>query len=271
MRDQHIQSGSRQIAARFYGHPERDLILIGVIGSKSRTAITWMTHYFIENTTQPVGLLNRAIHFTGHRDPRAPEMVAPHPTDLHQALEAMRSARCRIGILELTTAGVQRALADGLGFHVLLFHGHDPDPRNYNASSEALQAKFKLCSRTGEKRADCIVVNRESANARALLRDLRDKTETLTYGTTPDAQIRALDVRWRRKDLRCRLEWPGGRCEMSLPFKTQERLSEALAALALGFAMGQDLHLLASRAPGLIEYATLPHFRRDRQMELSLS
>jgi len=101
-------------------------------------------------------------------------------------------------------------------------------------------------------------------------RDLPRDIETYTYGTTPDAVVRAKIVQRRPRGLCCRLEWPEGSAALFLPFTTSERLSQVLGALTISYALGHDLDYLAGRAGGLADYAILPGASPFRQLEFEM-
>jgi UDP-N-acetylmuramyl tripeptide synthase len=271
IRVHHLPRSLQTVAARHFRHPERDLILLGVIGSTGRTAISTIAHYFIEGGRTRAGLLNQEVHYTCYRPPLPPRLVTPPALHLYRAFAEMRSARARHAVLELTTEGLAQGRVRDLGFHILLFHDHCPPLRGGFSSEEAMEIKFAPFLRQDHLRPDIAVINRDSPSACRLLelipRD--DNYVSITYGLTDHAEVRILQLSERRDGHKGLLQWPGGKAEIFLPFHQIEAIQEVLAALAMAYALHRDL----SECPPLVEnirnILQFPRSSRGFQLEFN--
>lgn len=267
IRVHHLPRALQVVTARHYRNPERDLIILGVIGSTGRAAITTIAHYLIEAGRTWAGLLNQEVHYTRYRPPLNPRLVTPPSLHLYRAFAEMRAAQARHAVLELTTEGLAQGRVRELGFHILLFHDHCPPLRGGFSSEEALEIKFAPFLRNDHLRPDIAVINRDSPNARRLL-ELLPKDEnyvSITYGLSEHAEVRILQMSERRDGTKGILEWPGGRQEIFLPFHQLAPIRETLAALAMAYALHRDLSECAPLVENIRNILCFPRHSRHFQ------
>jgi UDP-N-acetylmuramoyl-L-alanyl-D-glutamate--2,6-diaminopimelate ligase len=252
LRVAHVRRALGTVAARFHHHPDRDLILIGVVGSSGRQELSWMIHHLLDSRDFPAGLINTKAIFLG-RDRELPCLVTPEAAELFATLRAMREANCHLGVMEVPTSGIVRERMTCVGFHILVYHGHDDHGLPQDESEEMLNAKFELFLNPPGPPPDIAVVNRDDEYARPLLQRLPVSTRAITYGRHPDAHISARQIEDTDDGIYFRLIWPGGQTSIRLPWRSPPALKSTLGSLAVAFAKGHDLNHIASYVPGFAE------------------
>ena len=86
-------SGTRKalalMAANYYGHPERDLILVGVTGTKGKTTVSWMLKEILEKDGHKTGLMGTNGAYWGEE--RIPIChTTPPSKEVYELLDKMR-------------------------------------------------------------------------------------------------------------------------------------------------------------------------------------
>ena len=103
-------------AACFFGHPGRELTLVGVTGTNGKSTTAWMIYDLLRALQVPAGLISTVGVDYGAGLVANPEHVTtPLAVEMHAALRAMADASLRTAVVEASSwalAGGSRRLAD---------------------------------------------------------------------------------------------------------------------------------------------------------------
>jgi UDP-N-acetylmuramoyl-L-alanyl-D-glutamate--2,6-diaminopimelate ligase len=106
------------LSAEFFGHPERELTLIGVTGTKGKTSVTTYCKQIYEAVTgNKAGLIGTIANVIG--DVSTPStLTTPESRDLYELLAKMRGAGCKAVFMEVSSQALAVGRVDGLRFAV---------------------------------------------------------------------------------------------------------------------------------------------------------
>ena len=134
------------LASRVYGHPAREMTVIGITGSAGKSSVAQMTAQALRHAGRRVGVMDTdGVEIDGVRTP--PSVTAPDAADIHRALAKMARNGMEFAILELSSYQLLHHAADGIPFAVVtmtnFFPRHigqreHPDVAAYRAAKEKL-------------------------------------------------------------------------------------------------------------------------------------
>ncbi|HKB58003.1 MAG TPA: UDP-N-acetylmuramyl-tripeptide synthetase, partial [Lacunisphaera sp.] len=90
-------------------------------------------------------------------------------------------------------------------------------------------------------------INLDNPYGRQLAAATPKHVKVVTFGESPEAMVRAENLRLNFKNTQFRLVWPGGALELESPFIGRYNVSNLLAAFAACYALGRDPAVIAVR------------------------
>jgi len=173
-----------ELADEVFGHPSRDLLVIGVTGTNGKTTCThWIAQSLASCGRKPavLGTLGNGLVGTA-KPPLAPSVhTTMDAALLHETVAEMRRAGADTVAMEVSSHGLDQGRVNGVKFDVALFTNLSRDHLDYHGSMEAYAAaKARLFDWPTLRHA---VVNVDDALGR-LLRDrlLARGQAVVTYG-----------------------------------------------------------------------------------------
>lgn len=104
------------LAGRFYGHPERDLQIIGFTGTFGKTSASGILRALLAAAGVKAGVLGSlGARYGDFHDPGT-GLTTPSPVDLRRALRALRDAGATTVIMEVTSHALLLGRVSGLTF-----------------------------------------------------------------------------------------------------------------------------------------------------------
>jgi UDP-N-acetylmuramoyl-L-alanyl-D-glutamate--2,6-diaminopimelate ligase len=220
----HVRPAVGPLAAALYGHPSRDLTVVGVTGTNGKTTTTWLLESIFGAAGLPAATIGT---LSGTR-------TTPEAPALQAALAAFRTEGRAAVAMEVSSHALVQHRVDGVQFAAAIFTNLTQDHLDYHTTMEEyFEAKARLFA---PGRAALAVVNSDDPWGERLLARLRTPSgrHAVTAPVFPFS-LRDLDhlvispegsrFRWRGADVRLRL---GGR------FNVRNALAAATATAALG-------------------------------------
>ena len=136
------------IGCNFYGHPAKDMTLIGVTGTNGKTSVTWLLKQVLEQVTgAKAGLIGTMENRIG--DEVIPtERTTPESFQLQGLFARMRSAGCRYAIMEVSSHAIALHRVGGVRFDVAAFTNLTEDHLDFHKTMEHYcDTKAELFSR----------------------------------------------------------------------------------------------------------------------------
>ncbi|HEY8525900.1 MAG TPA: UDP-N-acetylmuramoyl-L-alanyl-D-glutamate--2,6-diaminopimelate ligase [Acidimicrobiales bacterium] len=123
------------VAAAFWGHPSRDLAVVGVTGTSGKTTVTHLVQAVLEAAGRPCGVIGT---LSGAR-------TTPEGPELQALLAAERDGGRRAVAMEVSSHGLDQHRVDGTRFAVGVFTNLSQDHLDYHHTMEAyFAAKCRL-------------------------------------------------------------------------------------------------------------------------------
>ena len=135
-----------QIAAAWYGHPARELKVIGVTGTKGKTTTTYMIKSILENAGYKVGLIGTIESIIGE-EVIPSENTTPESVVVQEYFRRMLDKGCQIAVMEVSSQALMLHRTAGFEFEAGIFTNLEPDhigPNEHSSFEEYLECKSRL-------------------------------------------------------------------------------------------------------------------------------
>lgn len=228
------------VAARFYGHPDRELDLVGVTGTNGKTTVTFLVQHILERLGRKTGLIGTVRYDLGGRT--LPSFrTTPESVDTFSMLHQMRRQGCKACAMEVSSHGIEQRRVQAMAFRVAAFLNLTQDHIDYHGSMEDYFAvKARLLNGGIGPLPGVAVGNEASPWGQRLLKELPSDLLKLSFGGSR-SDFRAESVELEPAGTRFELHWPGGRRQVETPLLGAFNVSNCLAALAIIGALGLDV------------------------------
>ncbi|MCD6291733.1 MAG: UDP-N-acetylmuramoyl-L-alanyl-D-glutamate--2,6-diaminopimelate ligase [Anaerolineae bacterium] len=235
-----------QLAAAFYGHPARQLRVIGVTGTDGKTTTTTMISTILEAAGHHTGYMTTVSFKVGeHTWDNDTRQSTPEALEVQALLREMTEAKCDYAIIESTSHGLALHRLDGCEYDVAVLTNVTHEHLDFHGTPEAYRlAKARLFEMLGEAVDKGIpkvaVVNLDDPHAAMFIERAPD--QVITYAReNPAATIRACDVHASPSGIIFTADTPWGRTGIRLPLAGDFNVYNALAAMAVALSQGVSL------------------------------
>ncbi len=176
-------------ASAFYGHPSKNLKLIGVTGTNGKTTTTYIIKSIIEAAGYSCGLIGtNAVEYAGEKHP--PTLTTPDPIDLHRIFADMSHAGVKYVVMEVSAHALALKKVDGIVFEVAAFTNFSRDHLDFFGDMQSYAAAKK--SFFSPAHARTAVVNVDDALGGEIARDV--KLNTVTYGVDNPSDVFGINL-----------------------------------------------------------------------------
>lgn len=224
-------------AAAFYGHPEREMRLIGLTGTKGKTTTALLIQSLLNRAEIPTGYIGTNGIDYGGRHFETPNST-PESLEIYRHLRAMLDEGMRTCVLEVSSQGLWMGRTRGLIFDSVLFLNlsrdhiggvEHPSMEHYRDSKKRLFTEYP---------ARVLIARADDPSTPYMLDGV--STPMQSFSTrSPDADWYAFDIHPLQKEGRpgtifsVSLPEGGGTETFFLPLPGEYNLQNALAALAV--------------------------------------
>ena len=249
-----VESGRRalgRMAANFYGHPSRQLQVVGITGTNGKTSTSMLLQSLLEAGGLRCGLLGTVSNDTGHG--RAPARhTTPEALDLQQLLAEMRENGCRAASIEVSSHALDQGRTEGVDFSGAVFTNLGRDHLDYHQTLESYEQAKSLLFR-GLRSGAFAVVNLDDPCGVRMAAACAPGVRILRYGLEK-GDVRAADLKMGVQGSSFRLVTPEGEFPATLPWLGRFNISNALAASTAALLAGVPAEKIAAalgRAPAV--------------------
>lgn len=219
------------LAARAYGHPDRELQMAGVTGTNGKSTVATLLVSIFEAAGHPAGFLG-TLGYRFRDRTYAGGHTTPEASELFRILRRMRSEGARAVAMEVSSHALAFGRVSGASFDAAVFTNLTRDHLDYHRDMEDyFAAKRKLFGMLKPGRRPA--VNLDDPYGRRLAEELPD---ALTFGEGGD--VHARDVALSTSGIRGVLVTPRGEAQFSSPLLGRYNLSNLLAAAAGAETLG---------------------------------
>jgi UDP-N-acetylmuramoyl-L-alanyl-D-glutamate--2,6-diaminopimelate ligase len=242
------------LASRFYGDPWRSLTTVGVTGTSGKTTTTFLIKSVLDAAGIRAGRIGSGQNIVG-REFQATQNTTPLAHEVQRLLrEMVEKGDCAV-VMEVTSHALTLDRVYGIDFRLAVFTNLTRDHLDFHKTERAyFEAKALLFENLRPESG--AVLNADDPASAELAR--RTRAPVLTYGLAPAARVRPERHATDWQGTRMEVATPAGRIEVQSNLRGQFNVSNLLAAVASGIALG--LHpdairrgLLSVQVPGRFE------------------
>jgi UDP-N-acetylmuramyl-tripeptide synthetase len=247
-------------AAWHAGFPSQRLGIVGVTGTDGKTTTCHLVRAILEASDRPTGLLGTVDVVVGGRARGNPERTTtPEAPELQGLLAEMEAAGDRWAVVESSSHGLALDRVADVAYDVAVVTNVTLDHLElhrtlaaYRAAKLSLFARLALGPSNPDKGfGKHGVVNLDDPLAAAFDEAARTAgAEVVTYGAAAEADVRLVRLEEDVRRLRLRVRMPGWNGSIGLPMAGRFNAHNALAALAVGQALGLDGEACAAALDG---------------------
>jgi len=250
-----------QLASWWYGHPGRELIVIGVTGTNGKTTTSYLIAKALEASGFATGCTTTAIMKVGAREwVNKTKMTMPGRFFIQRTLREMVKAGCRYAVIETSSQGLIQFRQVGVPYDIAVFTNLTPEHLEAHGGFEnykfAKALLFDAVASAEEKRLagevvpKGFVVNRESEYS-SFYTGRASHIPVVWYGLdAAQAEVAPREVVYEGHATKFSIgEYP---VTLNLPGK--HNLENALATLAVCRMLGVDMRAATealSAVPGV--------------------
>ena len=241
------------MTANFYGNPARDMVFVGITGTKGKTSTAFFVKTILDSRPGiKCGLIGTVCNMAGDEVLGEAHNTTPTVTELHALLAEMQAKGCTHVVMEVSSHALALGRLDGIRFAVGVFTNLSQDHLDFHGTMENyLAAKCRLFTMT-----DTGAVNIDDPDSEAVRRAARCPMHTYSMWPEKAADMTAVNVVQREADgvdFTVRLAG-GGEYPVSFPVPGLFSVYNAMAALsavqALGVPMDEAVRAL-EKTPGV--------------------
>lgn len=234
-----VRHGRRALASaalRFYRRPDRSVKLTGVTGTNGKTTTVYLIDALLRSAGRVTARLGTIEHRVGER--AAPAVnTTPESLDVVRFLAELRDIGGSDAAMEVSSHGLEVGRVFGMDFHTAVFTNLSQDHLDFHGTMRNYAAaKRRLFEGAGGAVPQFAAINMDDELGRELLRS--NKSEKLSYGRTPAADIAATAVETGFEGIRFTAETPAGKIRVDSPLRGGFNVENILAAIAAALTHG---------------------------------
>jgi len=242
------------ISAALYGSPTSRLYVAGVTGTKGKTTTTHLVRAIFEEDGRRTGLVGTVHNVVGGRSLPV-KYTTPEAPELQELFRRMVDAGDTHTVMEVSSHALALERVAGTAYKVaaLTNIGHD-HLDFHHTTDEYIGAKALLFGMLADDPASAAVVNADDPAGRRMLAATPGNARRLTYGLSPESQVRAQDIRLGAAGCSYLAVTPAGAAQLKLQLPGRFNVYNSLCALAVGLAAGVPLMTCLcalSKVPGV--------------------
>jgi len=236
------------LSSQFYGHPSRDMRVIGVTGTNGKTTIAQLVRWLLAKSERQAGLIGTIENVVCGRSLPV-ERTTPESLDLQRLLDDMRRCGSTHAVMEVSSHAIDLGRVAGTEFDVAVFTNLTQDHLDFHPDMEAyFEAKSRLFRELGSSYLSApklgrkaAVINIDDEYGGRLAGIVSPRATLLTYGLSGGATVRAVNIDLGPRGNRFRVIAPSGEVDLEVRLAGRFNVYNILAALAVAEIEGIPL------------------------------
>ena len=136
---ENTRSAYAKICAAFYGHPEKELKIIGVTGTNGKTTSCFILKSILDKLGYKTGLLGTVKNIVGDKEYPA-ALTTPDCYELFGLFREMVDYGCEYCVMEVSSQALDQRRVDGIRFDAAIFTNLTRDHLDYHGTFENYKA-----------------------------------------------------------------------------------------------------------------------------------
>ena len=229
-----VRGAMSLMAAAFYGHPDREMKLLGVTGTKGKTTTSYLIKAIMEEAGYKVGLIGTTGNMIGGEYVKS-EFTTPEPIDFFRTLRQMRDAGVQVVSMEVSAHAIAMDRLKGVHFEAGCYTNLSQDHLDLFGTME----KYFECKKSffRPEWISNAAINVDDDSSKEILRDI--SVPHSTYGICNNADIFARDIEITEDGVSFKMKlFDVNEMPVRLQLTGMFNVYNALAAAAVGLIMG---------------------------------
>lgn len=244
-----------RMAAAFYGHPARQLKIVGITGTKGKTTTSYLLKAICEQAGYKCGLIGTTGNMIGQTRLKS-NLTTPDPIELQRTLRMMVDEGVEVVSMEVSAHAIAMHRLDGMTLEAGCYTNLSQDHLDYfHTMDNYFETKKRMFTEGMVKNA---AINADDETAPRMLEGLT--IPLITYGICADADLFARDIEITEDGVSFELRLQGMHniaihLWMTGMFNVYNALAAASCAMILGVS-AEDIKLgleSMKSVPGRIE------------------
>ncbi|EKD29957.1 MAG: hypothetical protein ACD_78C00200G0002 [uncultured bacterium (gcode 4)] len=235
------------IAFHFYGNPARDMIIIGITGSKGKTTVTNLVARGLEHAGKKVFMFSTANYsINGQWSENTMKMTSPSPFVLQRLLKEAKEAGCEYAVIETSSHSIFYNRNYGIDYDVAVLTNISQDHLDLHrtmdnyAATKLLLFKNLVNFRRKPGVKKIAVVNIDSDYASMFLSETTPDI-MYTYGMSANAQIRSQNIYYFKEGTEFEIKMPSNIVSIKTKLRGNFNVSNILAAVSVLISQKIDI------------------------------
>ena len=245
------------LAATFFGHPSREMRVIGITGTNGKTTTSYLVSAIFEAAGIACGLMGTVTYRIGSRDIDAAR-TTPEAPELQGLMREMVSSGCGACVMEVSSHALALRRADGIRFAAGVFTNLTRDHLDFHTDMEGyFSAKRRLFEMLPDDAP--AIINVDDPRGVSLLEVAK---RPVTYALAKTADVTPGPLSFSLDGLQFDVRSPQGTVRVKSRLVGKPNVYNILAAVGTATALGvptqaieQGLRQLPG-VPGRFEFAS---------------
>lgn len=250
-----VRAAMAHIAAAFYGHPAKQLKLLGVTGTKGKTTTSFLIKSICEHAGYRAGLIGTTGNMIGEEKLKS-ELTTPDPIDLQRILRQMADAGVEMVAMEASAHALALRKLEGLQFEASVYTNLSQDHLDFfETMDNYLEAKRQLFVPERTRNA---AFNADEETTGSIMRSIQ--IPSMMYGIRENCDLYARDIEISEEGVSFVLNLHGlHSVAINLRLTGMFNVYNAMAAASVALILGIDLQKIkegleaVTSVPGRVE------------------
>lgn len=231
------------VSANFYGHPSKELSLVGITGTNGKTTVTYLLESIWNEENKKSGVIGTIDYRFGGERIEAP-MTTPESLDIMRMFREMRDSGVECAAMEVSSHAIDRKRVLDCHFDAAVFTNLTQDHLDYHGTIENyLDVKKKLFTKllaSSEKKNKFSIINLDDPAGVQIAKEAAGKV--ITYSLRDKkASVYVEDSRITDFGINARINTPYGNLEINSKLFGEHNLSNILAAVSAALPLGSSI------------------------------
>lgn len=235
------------IGVNFYGHPSKDMALVGITGTNGKTTTAYLIAWILESMSKKIGIIGTIENRIGKQVIKA-ERTTPESLDLQSLLRTMKTEDVSHTIMEVSSHALALDRVNGVRYKIGMFTNLSLDHLDFHKTVENyLAAKTKLFNM-----CEIGIVNIDDPYAKAMT-DIKGY-KLYTFGIDKEADFKGENIIITAEGVKFDLVTGESTYPIFMPIPGKFSVYNALGAIAASSLLGinmEDIISALGSVPGV--------------------
>jgi UDP-N-acetylmuramoyl-L-alanyl-D-glutamate--2,6-diaminopimelate ligase len=239
---------SAALATHFYGHPSKEMRIVGITGTNGKTSMTYLLESIFRANAEATGVIG-TIQMKIKEETYPVKNTTPDALFLQKGFRKMVDQGVDTAVIEVSSHALDMGRVHGTDLDVAVFTNLSQDHLDYhNSFEDYFHAKSLLFSQLGNtfdpNKPKFAVINTDDRYAEALIKSTAQPV--CSYGIEKQADIMATDIELAANGTSFRLHTPKGEATINSKLMGKFNVYNMLAAVGAALCSGVPFETICS-------------------------